>query len=55
MSHKSPVPRSGRLKPNPSFFSPSSKGKEPAVSDAILKQARKSGHLNLSNRLVSWE
>ena len=53
MSHKSPAPRGGRLKPNPNFFSPRGADKEPTVSEAILKQARKTGNLNLSNKLVT--
>ena len=56
MSHKaSPAPRSGRLRPNPDFFSPRGTAKEPAVSESILKQARKNGQLNLSNRSALWD
>ena len=53
-SRKSPA-RSTRLKPNPNFFnSPSQSdgvGKDGTVPDSLLKQARKTGSLNLSNRL----
>ena len=50
---KSPA-GSTRLKPNPNFFnSPSQSdgvGKEGSVPESLLKQARKTGSLNLSNR-----
>uniref|UniRef100_A0A1X7VRP1 Leucine-rich repeat-containing protein 40 n=1 Tax=Amphimedon queenslandica TaxID=400682 RepID=A0A1X7VRP1_AMPQE len=53
-SKKSPA-GSTRLKPNPNFFnSPSQSdgvGKEGTVPESLLKEARKTGSLNLSNRL----
>ena len=52
-SRKSPA-GSTRLKPNPNFFnSPSQSdgvGKEGRVPESLLKQAPKTGSLNLSNR-----
>lgn len=37
---------------NPGFFQTAGSGQEP-ISEAILRQARHSGHLNLSNRSLS--
>ena len=44
-------PGRAKLKPNPHFFQTVVTDESP-ISDAILKQARKSGQLNLSNRYV---
>ena len=49
MTSRKKFPASPRLKPNPDFFKTSG-GTKGAVSDVLLRQARKSGNLNLSNR-----